>query len=51
MIYFTPCPLYPLERTPVPIEYETGWAPEPVFLKKRKVFCSYWNSIPGPSNR
>jgi hypothetical protein len=25
-----PAPLYPQERTPVPIGYETGWAPEPI---------------------
>jgi hypothetical protein len=27
-----PQPLYPQERTPVPTEYEAGWAPEPVSM-------------------
>jgi hypothetical protein len=35
---FTPRPLYPGERTPVPTEHEAGWAPDPArrFWKKGK---------------
>jgi hypothetical protein len=36
VIYFTPCPLYPHERTPVPIKQDTGWAPEPVWTFRRR---------------
>jgi hypothetical protein len=28
----SPLPLYPRERTPVIIEWEAGWAPEPDWL-------------------
>lgn len=34
-----PPPFYPRERTPVPIEWEVGWAPRPAWdvLEKRKI--------------
>jgi hypothetical protein len=51
MVSVFPWPLHPRERTPVPIEWEAGWAPVP--------FCTFWSrkfcwpsriSNPGPSN-
>jgi hypothetical protein len=34
----TPRPLYPRERTPVPVEQETGWAPNLVW--RREIFLN-----------
>jgi hypothetical protein len=34
MVNATPRPLYPRERDPVPIVYEAGWAPGPVWTAK-----------------
>lgn len=44
---------YPLERTPVPIEYEGGWAPESVrtVLQKRKCLDFAVVLIPDPPDR
>jgi len=38
----TPWPLYRPERVPVPVEEDTGWAPEPVWmvLENRKSLAS-----------
>jgi hypothetical protein len=35
--------LYPLERTPVPIVEEAGWAPE----ARGNILCPRWRSNPG----
>jgi hypothetical protein len=44
---------YPLERTPVPIEYEVGWAPEPVRTVLQKGQCLDFAMIliPNPPGR
>jgi len=36
VVSVTTWPLFPLERTPVSIEYEAGWAPEPVWTFWRR---------------
>jgi hypothetical protein len=35
VVNITPRPLYPQERTLLQIEYEAGWAPEPVWTFRR----------------
>lgn len=44
-----PRPLYPRERTPVPLQYEAGWDPAPVWTipEKIKYIASYGDSNPG----
>jgi hypothetical protein len=39
VVNFTPRPLYPGERNPVPIKWEVRWAPEPVWTFYRKQKC------------
>ena len=44
-----PRPLYPRERIQVPLQYESGWAPEPVrtVSAEIKYTASYGDSNPG----
>jgi hypothetical protein len=36
MVNFIPSSLYPPEKTPVPIEQEAEWAPEPIWTLRRR---------------
>jgi hypothetical protein len=49
MVNATPRPLYPLERDPVPIVQEAGWAQGPVWTGAEK-FRPHRNSTTGRSS-
>jgi len=50
VVNLAPRPIYPCERTPVPIENKAGWDPEAVWtFCRRKLCCFYRNSNPEPS--
>jgi hypothetical protein len=52
VVTFTPWPFFPREGTPVPIEMEAGWAPEPVwtFRCRENLVSSSGIRNPGPSS-
>ena len=51
MVKFTPRPLYPRERTKIPIELVAGWAPEPIWsFSTEKNLSPCRNSNPGSSS-